>query len=218
MTGTDARKHWPIWTLVVLAVVSTVWSAVHPREYDTWFFEIMLGVPGVVVLVVVYRRFRFSSLVYLVCAVHFVVLAVGAKYTYAEVPLFNWMRETLSLSRNHFDRVGHFLQGFTPALLCRELLLRTSRLGRGKWLSFICVAVPLAFSAFYELLETWWVLAFYPTSGPEWLGHQGDIWDAQWDMTMALLGAMLAVFVFGRLHDRTMRTVPAPSETEGTGS
>jgi len=202
-----AREHWAIWTLIVVVVAATIWSTIAPHDYPTWFFEIMLGLPGVVVLVVIYGRFRFSSLIYLVASVHFVVLAVGAKYTYAEEPLFNWLRQAFELSRNHFDRVGHFMQGVTPALLARELLVRTSRLRPGKWLSFISVCVPLAISAFYELLEFWWVQAFYPERGPDWLGHQGDVWDAQWDMTMALLGATLAVAIFSRIHDRTIKQV-----------
>ncbi|HUW56066.1 MAG TPA: DUF2238 domain-containing protein [Planctomycetota bacterium] len=206
-TRTHAETDRGLWTLVIVTVVATAWSAIMPHDYPTWFFEIMLGLPGVVLLVVIHRWFRFSSLVYVVCAVHFVVLAVGAKYTYAGEPLFNWLKEALDLSRNHFDRVGHFMQGVTPALLTRELLLRTSPLRRGKWLSFLCVAVPLALSGFYELLEMWWVAGFYPDKGPEWLGMQGDLWDAQWDMTMALAGAILAVLVFRKLHDVTMRRV-----------
>ena len=207
MSDSHRRAAWPVWTLIVVTVVAMAWSAVHAKEYDTWLFEIMLGLPGVVVLVATSRRFRFSSLIYVVAAAHFAVLAVGAKYTYAEVPLFNWLRDALHLSRNHYDRVGHFMQGFTPALILRELLLRTSPLRRGKWLAFLCVSVPLAFSALYELLEMWWVVAFYPAQGNAWLGMQGDVWDAQWDMTMALVGAIVALVVFSRLHDRTMRAV-----------
>lgn len=201
-----ANSSWAVWTLIIVAAVATAFSAVRPHDYPTWFFEIMLGVPGVVLLAATYRRFRFSSLVYVVCAVHFVVLAVGAKYTYELVPLFTWIKEVLGLSRNHFDRVGHFMQGFTPALLMRELLLRTSTLRRGKWLTLVCICVPLAFSAFYELLEMWCVAAFYATEGNQWLGMQGDVWDAQWDMTMALCGAIVALAFFRRLHDRTMRS------------
>ena len=207
MNGEQLKQHWPLWTLIVLTLIATAWSAIAPLDYPTWFFEIMLGLPGVIVLVVIYRWFRFSSLVYVVAAVHFVVLAMGAKYTYAEMPLFNWLKEALNLSRNHFDRVGHFMQGFTPALLTREILLRTSPLRPGKWLSFIAICVPLAISAFYELIEMWCVLAFYAEEGGDWLGMQGDVWDAQWDMTMALAGATLAVLLLSRLHDRTIKTV-----------
>ena len=149
---------------------------------------------------------------YLLVSLHYVILAVGAKYTYAEVPLFNWFESVLSLSRNHFDRVGHFAQGFVPAIVVRELLLRTSRLKPGGWVSFLSVAVCLAVSAVYELLEWWMVVVFYPGGDPEWLGMQGDAWDAQWDMFLALLGASLALVLLSRLHDRSIAALD-----EGSG-
>jgi putative membrane protein len=202
------KRHWPMLTLVAVVLVSSAWSAVSPREVDTWFFELIFGWIGFVLLVVTYRWFRFSALSYLACAFFFFVLSWGAKYTYEYVPWFNWLRDTFNLSRNHSDRFGHFFQGFVPALLTRELIMRTSTL-RGKWLAAVSIAMPLAYSAFYELLEMWWAEAFYPGQGPQWLGHQGDPWDAQWDMTMALLGAMLAVLLFRKLHDAAIRRVTA---------
>ena len=207
MTRTHLNKHWPMWTFVVVVALSSLWSAIEPVDRATWFFELLFGWIGFVILVVTYPRFRFSSLAYLSCAFFFFVLAWGAKHTYAEVPWFNWLEETFNLSRNHADRFGHFFQGFVPAILVRELLLRTSKIGRGGWLTSISILVPLACSAFYELLEMWWVAAFYPTEGPDWLGHQNDPWDAQWDMTMALAGAMLAVFALAWLHRRSIRKV-----------
>jgi len=207
MVDASLKKHWPLWTLLVVAAAATTWSAIAPHDYPTWFFEIMLGLQGVIVLAAIYRRFRFSSVIYVVCAVHYLVLAVGAKHTYALEPVFAWLKEALGLSRNHFDRVGHFMQGFTPALLTREILIRKSPLKPGKWLTFVSISVPLALSAFYELIEMWCVLAFCSEPGGEWLGHQGDVWDAQWDMTMALLGAVLALLLLSRLQDRTMKAV-----------
>ncbi len=209
--GDAPKSHRPLLALVAVVAVATAWSAWRPHDYATWFFELMIGFAGVAALLATYRRFRFSSLVYGAVAVHFTILAVGAKYTYADMPLFNQLRDAWRLSRNHFDRVGHFFQGFTPALLCRELLVRTSRIGRSRWVIVFCIAAPLAFSAFYEILEVWWVMLFYPTSGPEWLGMQGDPWDAQWDMTSALAGALVATFVFSWWHWRSMRKV-APEE------
>jgi putative membrane protein len=170
----------------------------------TWCFEILPGGVGVLVLAAVSPRFRFSRLLYAVAAIHFVVLAVGAKYTYAEAPPGNWFRDAFHLSRNHFDRVGHFFQGFTAALVTREILVRWTALGPGRIAAFLSVCVALAFSAFYELLEWWWVTAFYPDEGPQWLGMQGDPWDAQWDMCMALCGAIVVAAVLSRFHDRSM--------------
>ncbi len=200
----------PVRALVIFCAVVLAWSAYKPHDYATWFFETFIGVGGVIALAVTARRFRFSSLVVLLVAIHFVILAAGGKYTYAVNPWFEWLKEALGLARNHFDRVGHFAQGFVPAIIARELLLRTSGLQRGKWLSVICIALCLAISAFYELIEWWAVALFYPTEGPQWLGMQGDVWDAQQDMFMALLGATCAILLLSRLHDRSMRKLEEP--------
>jgi putative membrane protein len=184
---------------------STVWSAIAPVNYATWFFELFVGAIGVTILAWTYPCFRFSPVVYLVVAAHYVVLAFGAKYTYAEMPLMDWAKDYFNLSRNHFDRIGHFAQGVTPALVVRELLARRTTLTI-RWVrNGISISVALAFSALYEILEWLWVLLFYPNAGPEWLGMQGDPWDAQADMLMALLGAILAVMLIGRFQDRQIR-------------
>ena len=188
--------------MTILAVTATAWSAVRPANYATWFFELFMGAAGVGILVAMRNRWRFSPVVYWAVAVHFVILAIGAKYTYAEMPLFNWLRDELGWSRNHFDRVGHFLQGVTPALIAREVLLIRTQLASGKLVSLLAVSAALSFSALYELLEWIWVLIFYPSSGPEWLGMQGDPWDAQGDMFMALCGAATALLLFSRFQDR----------------
>lgn len=189
-----------------LAVVgiTLAWSAVRPKDYGVWLFELSLGLAGVVFLAATRRRFPFSGLAYALAAVHFAILACGAKYTYAEMPLFNWLRDAWDLSRNHFDRVGHLAQGFIPAIFVREFLRRTGGLRPGPLLGFLCVSVCLAFSAFYEILEWWVVLEFYPTSGPEWLGMQGDPWDAQLDMLMALIGSSASVLALSAPHERSM--------------
>lgn len=191
--------------LLAVTAAATVWSGINPADRFTWFFELFIGAAGVVVLYLIRKRFRFSSLVYVVAAIHYVVLAVGAKYTYAEVPLFDWLQEALNLSRNHFDRVGHFMQGVTPALVLREVLFRRTGIGKGFWLGFCSVCVALAFSGLYEILEWLWVAAFYPEAGPEWLGMQGDPFDAQADMLMATLGGLLSAVGLAGLHDRLMR-------------
>jgi len=203
--------------LVVVCAAVLAWSAIRPCSYDVWAFEIAAGVIGVAILAAIHRRFRFSNLVYVLVGIHFAILAVAAKYTYAEMPLFNWLRDTLHLARNHYDRVGHFAQGFVPAIIAREVLLRTTGLRRGKMLSVLCACMCLAISAAWEIIEWWTVVLFYPSAGPEWLGLQGDPWDAQWDMFMALAGAAAALVLLSRTHDRSMAAAGLAPATTGSG-
>jgi putative membrane protein len=189
-----------------LAVVF-VWSAVRPRDYFTWLLEVAPAIIGFVVLAATYGKFRFTQLVYTLCALHAIILMVGGHYTYAEVPLFNWIRDTFGLSRNHYDRVGHFAQGFVPAMVTREILLRTSPLGAGKWLTTIVIAVCLAISALYELLE-WAVAAATGSAAEAFLGTQGDVWDTQKDMAICLAGALVALLTLIRIHDRALASLP----------
>ncbi len=198
------RRADPYFAFLFVVGIALVWSAVRPRDYGVWIFELSLGLVGVAFLIATRARFPFSGLVYALAAVHFVILACGAKYTYAEMPLFNWLRDAFHLSRNHFDRVGHLAQGFIPAMFVREFLRRTGGLRPGALLGFLCISVCLAFSAFYEILEWWTVLKFYPTSGPEWLGMQGDPWDTQEDMLMALIGSCIAILALSSRHERSM--------------
>lgn len=192
-----------VWFLLATALLATAWSAWNPIDYATWAFELVPG--GVATALLLWLafsgRFRFTPIVYILCAVQFIVLACGAKYTYAEMPLFNYLRGHFHLSRNYFDRVGHFFQGVSPALIARELLIRRTNI-RPRWASFLAVCVALAFSASYELLEWRWLVAFYPDKGPEWLGMQGDPWDAQGDMLMALCGALFVALVLSHRQDR----------------
>lgn len=190
--------------LLVAVVGLLIWSGIRPYDYATWIFELIFGLGGVIALVVTARRFRCSNLAYLLAGIHFAILSAGAKYTYAEMPLFNWLRDTLHLARNHFDRVGHFAQGFVPAIFARELFVRVAGVRPSRWLAFFVLCFCLAFSAFYELIEWWVVVLFYPTQGPAWLGMQGDPWDAHQDMLMALLGATAALLLLSRAHDRSM--------------
>ena len=176
-----------------IAAAAFVWSAIRPMDYGVWIFELSLGLVGVAFLVATRRRYPFSGLVYGLAAIHFAILACGAKYTYAELPLFNWLRDAF-----------HLAQGFIPAMFVREFLRRTGGLKPGVLLGFLCVSVCLAFSAFYEILEWWMVVKFYPTSGPEWLGMQGDPWDAQEDMLMALIGSTAAILSLSSVHERSM--------------
>ncbi|HPF39748.1 MAG TPA: DUF2238 domain-containing protein [Phycisphaerae bacterium] len=189
--------------LVVVVAIVLAWSGVRPHDRWTWFLETFPVMIAFVVLGATYRRFPLTWLAYLGVALHCVILCVGGRYTYAMVPLGDWFREALDLSRNHYDRLGHIAQGFFPAILARELLLRTSPLSRGKWLSFLVVATCLAISAFYELIE-WWVAAATGEAADAFLGSQGDVWDSQWDMFLALCGAMASLTLMGRVHDRAL--------------
>jgi len=200
-------RTWPYRAFLAVVVLATAASALPPTDYAVWSFELSIGLAATIALVATRRRFPFSGLVYVLAAIHFIVLAIGAHWTYAEAPPGYWLRDLLGLSRNPFDRVGHFLQGFVPAIAVREILLRTTGQRRGPMLGFLCVTVCLALSAFYELLEWWIVVLFYPQNGPEWLGMQGDPWDAQGDMLMCLVGAVAAVMGLSAVHDRSLEAL-----------
>jgi len=188
--------------LIVSFFAVLIWSVIHPHDLFTWFLEASPAITAFILLAVTYKRFRFSNLVYVLIWMHSIVLLIGAHYTYAEVPLFNWIRDTYQLKRNSYDGVGHFSQGFFPAMIAREILLRKTEV-RGKWLPFIVVCIVLAFSAFYELIE-WWVALTTGSAGDAFLGTQGDVWDTQKDMALCLVGSILSLLLLSRLHDRSM--------------
>ena len=179
------------------------WSAIGPHDRFTWFLEVAPVLIGAPILLGTYSRFPLTPLLYTLLALHAAVLIVGGHYTYAEVPLGFWAQDAFDLARNHYDRIGHLAQGFVPAILARELLLRLTPLQAGKWLFFLVLSVCLAFSAFYELIE-WWVAAATGSAAEAFLGTQGDPWDTQWDMFLALIGATTAQLLLGRLHDRQL--------------
>lgn len=191
--------------LILLAIVATVfvWSGISPHDRFTWVLEVFPVILAVPILVYVYPRFRFTPLVYTLIAIHAVILMVGGKYTYAEVPLGFWAKEAFGLSRNHYDRLGHFAQGFIPAMVAREILVRRSPLGTSRWLPFVVVCFCLAFSALYELIEFWTALAT-GEAAEAFLGTQGDPWDTQWDMMLALIGAVTALVLLSSWHDRQL--------------
>ena len=185
-------------------MLSSIFSFIGCKEVFTWFLESIPAFIGVIILLLTYKKFQFSYFTYVVILIHCLVLLVGAHYTYAEVPLFDWIRTTLNQSRNNYDKVGHFIQGFTPALIVREIFIRKQVVNGKKWLSFIIVCIALAISAFYELIE-WFVSLNTGESGDAFLGTQGDIWDTQSDMLTALIGAVVAVVLFSKLQDRSIR-------------
>lgn len=185
------------------------WSAIRPHDIFTWFLEVLPALIGVVVLIATFRNFKFTKIAYWLLLAHSIILMVGGHYTYAEVPLFNWLKDVFGMARNNYDKVGHFAQGFVPAIISREILIRRSPLSSGKWLSFIVVCICLAISAFYELFE-WWVAAATGTAADSFLGTQGYQWDTQSDMLFALLGAITAVLTLSRIHDKALSSVLRP--------
>jgi putative membrane protein len=182
-------------------------SGIDPvADRFTWFLETLPVMIGLALLIPNRGRFPLTMLAYRLLALHAVILVVGGYYTYAEVPLFNWLRDTLELSRNHYDRIGHLAQGFIPAILVRELLIRLSVLQPGKLLFLVVTSICLAFSAFYEMIE-WWVALLSEEAAVSFLGTQGDYWDTQWDMFLALSGALLSQVLLSRSHDRQVAAV-----------
>lgn len=206
------RNHSLLTHLLLTGVmlILFIWSGIHPRDRFTWVLEVAPGVAGAMILIWTYPRFRFTTLVYMLILIHASILFVGGHYTYAEVPAFNWLRDTYHLSRNHFDRVGHFAQGFVPAMIAREVLLRNSPLQRGKWLIAIVIAFCLAISAMYELFE-WAVAALTGESADAFLATQGDPFDTQKDMCLAFIGAIMALLLLSRSQDRQLRRLLEPA-------
>ncbi len=191
-----------LWLIVFLAVL--VWSGINPKDYPTWALEVAPAVLGLLVLWATRRSFPLTTLVYAFILLHCVVLMVGGHYTYAEVPLFDAIKPLFGFERNHYDRLGHLMQGFVPALIAREVLIRRRVLNRRGWLFFLVLCVCLALSASYEMIE--WAVAVWSEQGAEaFLGTQGDPWDTQSDMALCGLGAILAQLTMRRFHDRQLR-------------
>jgi putative membrane protein len=188
---------------VAVAVLGLIVSGIAPHDRITWWLEVAPVVIGLAVLAWTRERFLLTWLAYVLVAVHAAILMLGGHYTYAEVPLGFWMQDAFDLARNHYDRIGHFAQGFVPAILAREILLRRTRLVRGGWLSFLVVATCLAISATYEFLE-WWTALIGGGQAEAFLGTQGDVWDTQWDMFMATVGAVSSLALLSRTHDRAL--------------
>ena len=196
------RQFFALLSATLLALF--IWSGVAPRDRLTWVLEVAPVVIGVAILAATYTRFQFTRLVYVLVWLHAAILMIGGHYTYAEMPLFNWLRDTFDLARNHYDRLGHFAQGFFPAIIARELLLRLSPLTPGKWLFTLVACVCLAISASYELFE-WWAALLTGSAATAFLATQGDVWDTQWDMFLALVGAVTSQLMLAPLHDRALQ-------------
>jgi len=189
--------------LLGIVALALAVSAVRPTDRLTWWLEVAPILIAVPLLALTVRRFPLTGLVYVLISCHALVLIIGAHYTYARVPAGFWLQDWLDLSRNPYDRLGHFVQGFVPALIGREILLRLTPLVRGAWLFFIVAAICLAVSACYEFIE-WWAALIGGGSAEAFLGTQGDVWDTQWDMFLALCGAIVAQLTLARVHDRAL--------------
>lgn len=190
--------------LLLIFLVTLLWSVIHPKDLFTWFLEVLPALIGLAAILITYNRFRLTNLVYVLILIQAIILVIGGHYTYAEMPFFNWLRDTFHLARNHYDRLGHFVQGFVPAMISREILLRKSPLKNGKLLSFLVISICLAISASYELIE-WGVAAATGSAADAFLGTQGDVWDTQWDMLLALCGSIISLLTLQKFHDSVLK-------------
>ncbi len=193
------RIAWPVVFMIVL-----LWSGIAPRDFMTWCLEVFPAVFGAVVLGFTRKAFPLTTLVYILVLIHCLILMVGGHYTYAEVPIGEWWRDAFEGTRNDYDKLGHFAQGFVPAMIARELVIRLGVFNSPRWRDFFIVSFCLGFSAFYELIE-WWVALLSDEAAESFLGTQGYIWDTQSDMGVALVGAIAALLFLRKTHDRQMR-------------
>ncbi len=202
MTGAASTGRWTIIWLGVFTAVF-VWSAIAPKDFPTWVLEVLPAVIALFILAFTRDSFPLTPLLYVLVLVHCIILMIGGHYTYAEVPAFDWLSEVFGWGRNNYDKVGHFAQGFIPAIVAREILLRNDVVQGRAWLACIVVSICLAISAFYELIE-WWVAVLYGGPAEQFLATQGYQWDTQSDMAMALVGAITALLTLSRIHDRQL--------------
>ncbi len=193
-------------SLLVIFLAFFLWSAIAPHDYFTWLLEMVPVLMGLIIVFATYQRFHLSTFVYVGMLAQAIFIMIGAKYTFGRVPVFEWLRDIGVFSRNNYDKVGHFAQGFFTVFYVRELLLRTSPLKQGKWLNFVIISICGAVAAVYEILE-WWIGAVTGSVGDSFLGTQGYIWDTQSDMFLCFIGAILAVFFFSNMHDRAMKKI-----------
>ena len=210
MPTVSPERSWLAPALAVICTLLALWSFLGAEDKATWAFEVLPMTAVLVVFALTMGRFRFTGLVYVLLAWFYFIQCLGGRYTFAEVPFPTGLMVSLGLDRNPVDRLGHFFQGFVPAMVLRELLVRRTNLRRGPVLFWLVTATCLGLSAAYELLEMAVVLVFYPDAGPEWLGMQGDPWDAQWDMTMAVSGALLAQLTLSWSQDRGIARIDSP--------
>ena len=191
-----------------------VWSGIEPHDQFTWFLEVLPAIVGLGVMAVTFKRFPLTPMLYGFILIHCWILMVGGQYSYAEVPLFDWIRDEFGQDRNNYDKVGHFAQGFVPALLARELFIRFAVVKTRGWMNLFIVSICLAFSAFYELIE-WWVALAIGEDAEAFLGTQGYEWDTQSDMALALVGAISAIVMLSKWHDTALRKLSNDEGLQG---
>lgn len=190
--------------LLVVVVLVFIWSVIKPLEFLTWVAEVSPAVVVLIIVIAIYNKFRLTTLSYFIIALLSILAFIGGHYTYTEVPFFNWLKDEFHLERNHYDRFGHFLKGLS-AIVVREILIRNTPLAKGSWLFGISTSIVLAFAALYEIIE--WLSTKLPNAekgNEDFLGMQGDFWDAQWDMSLALIGSILSLLIFSKLHDELL--------------
>jgi putative membrane protein len=209
-------NHPHIFHYLGLALFGIVflWSGIRPKDYPTWILETLPALIGIVIVIATRRRFPLTPLAYGLIIAHSVILMIGGHYTYAEVPLFDTFKEIFGFERNNYDKLGHFMQGFNPAIVAREILIRNQVFRKPSWLNFMIACFCLALAAFYEMLE-WWTALLSEEAAEAFLGMQGYVWDTQSDMAYALLGAILALIALRRTHDRQLASLtPHPPVAE----
>lgn len=190
------------WIIIFMAVL--IWSGIGPKDRVTWMLEVVPAIIGFVAMAITYKRFPLTPLLYGLILIHSIILIVGGHYTYAEVPLFDDMKQWFGWERNNYDKLGHFVQGFVPAMIARELMIRLNVFNSAKWRTFFIISFCLGFSAFYELIE-WWVALLSDQAAESFLGTQGYVWDTQSDMGWCLLGAIIALLTLSKWHDKQLK-------------
>lgn len=194
------------WVLITLFIVGLLISSINPHDYFTWILEVLPAIIGLIILVFTFKNFEFSYLAYILILFHCYILFIGGHYTYAEVPMFEWIKDIFHQSRNNYDKVGHFVQGFVPALITREIFIRKKIVKQGPWLSFLTVCVCVSISAFYEFIE-WFVAIMSGQSAEAFLGTQGYVWDTQSDILYATIGAICMVVLVSKFHDKQIAKI-----------
>ncbi len=192
-----------LWAVLGITAIVFIWSGIRPYDYFTWILEVIPAVIALIILLATYQKFAFSNFIYVMICFHAMILMVGGHTSYAEMPLFNWIRDTFGLERNYYDRLGHFAQGFVPALIANEIVIRKKIINGKLWRHFFIILAVLGLSAFYEFFE-WWVAIGTGESAAAFLGTQGDVWDTQWDMFMCLVGSFAALVFFSRFHEKQL--------------
>ncbi|MEG0383633.1 MAG: DUF2238 domain-containing protein [Solibacillus sp.] len=198
------QKNIHVFLLIIVAIVF-IWSIINPKDYLDWLAEVSPAVCVIIIVIATYNKFKFTTLAYCIIALLSITTFIGGHYTYSEVPLFNWLQDEFNMKRNNYDRLGHFLKGL-GAIVVREILISFTPLKKGAWLSTITISIMLAIAALYEIIE--WLstkISKGSDSSKDFVGMQGDKWDAQWDMMLAFIGSVLTIFIFTKMHDKLLR-------------